>query len=277
MSYDKWAALIRALGLPEKAIAFATGDSRLPEERGEVPFWSYGFPPALIPLWGNPSGPGYYGFWWHFGGHRRTTIVKLIVEAGYRAYEYARSFEQLMTIIALKTLVADERISEELRDFAAVAGVDDLEGLDGIAEESSDQLFGLLRRPEFRGDAPVECFGEQDRGAYRGDFPTELNVERSNDLSRFAGLEGEKTVAERIAAQPNAPPWFKSRRQREVFDLCMRLGDYQGAWMSLNSPGWRFSDAGVALAELTQRTGDPILRLLSEAWSSERHADFGGY
>ncbi len=80
-----------------------------------------------------------------------------------------------------------------------------------------------------------------------------------------------------IASQPGAPPWFKVARQREVFDACLRAGDYQGAWMSLNSPGWRFSEAGVALAELAQRTGDPILRLLSEAWNSERHSDFGGY
>ncbi|TSC31933.1 hypothetical protein [Corallococcus sp. Z5C101001] len=271
----KYVSVLRGLGLPEKAVAYLTGELRLPNEVADVPFHYYGFPPALIPLWSSQSGPSYYGYWWHWGMERRTTMVHVGVEGGCRVTEYARDLTQLLTTIALNEVVSDEKVTDGLREFARVAEVDDLEGLERIAWESGDLLYGLLKRPEFRHDPPVSCF--EDERLYPGDFPTKFNVVGKRDLTHFAGLEGEREVAAVIAAQPDAPEWFRSNRQREVFDGCLRAGNYSGAWMSLNSSGWSLADAGRALAELARRTGDPILFSITDAWIANNPPKIGGY
>lgn len=202
-------------------------------------------------------------------------MVRLHVEDGYRVAEYARDLKQLLTTIALEEVTSDEEVTEKLREFERVAEIDDLEGLDRISWESSDLLYGLLERPEFRQDPPVSCF--EDKRLYPGDFPTEFNVVGKRDLTHFAGLEGDREVAAVIAAQPDAPEWFRSNRQREVFDGCLRAGNYPGAWMSLNSSGWAFADAGKALGELARRTGEPILFLITDAWIANNPPRLGGY
>lgn len=42
----KYASVLRGLGLPEKAVAYLTGELELPNGVADVPFHCYGFPPC---------------------------------------------------------------------------------------------------------------------------------------------------------------------------------------------------------------------------------------
>ena len=114
------------LGLPPVALDVALGKIPLPLADASAPYSVYGFPPALIPMYSESSGPLYCGFWKHHFAERASTIVSLSVEAGYRAREIARNVDQLFAHIVLVAIGVHDGISPEIERFAAGVGIRDL-------------------------------------------------------------------------------------------------------------------------------------------------------
>jgi hypothetical protein len=98
----------------------------------------YGFPPALIPMYSESSGPLYCGFWKHHFAERASTIVSLSVEAGYRAREIARNVDQLFAHIVLVAIGVHDGISPEIERFAAGVGIRDLAAFDRMSMDCGE-------------------------------------------------------------------------------------------------------------------------------------------
>jgi hypothetical protein len=272
---DSYRRVYDVLGLPGVAREIALGKVDLPSGIVETPFLSYGFPPALIPIWSDGGGPSYCGFWVHWFSERERTIVKVLAEAGYRAFEYARTVEQLVAIVALEQISLDEGIGEETTRFAEQVGLEGLDELAAIVAISGEKVSGLKDRKEFGSRSPTKCY--VNGVGYQGDFPTaSLDVAKAN-LERIAGLELSDELGASIAQLPSSPPWLRARSQRPVFGELLARKDFAGAWMSLNSPGWQFAEAKQAMRALALAAGDPAFRVVADAWCEEPHERFGGY
>lgn len=270
--YEK---VYRALGLPRTTLEVALGTIPLPFADASAPYSLYGFPPALIPIFSESSGPAYHGFWRHPLVPRAMTFVRLSVEAGYRAREIARTTDQLFTRIGLTAIGVEDCVTPEVERFANGVGLHDLAALHRLWLQVSDSLPHLRGRPPFDRDCPLACF-DAPRD-YDGDFPSVATVERGGDLRRYCALEVDRELQQRIAARPDAPPWFTSRDQATTCRALLEAGDLAGAWMSLNSPGWRFADAKLALRALADAAHDAELSVIAEAWTAEQHEHAGGY
>src|SRR5262245_10986258 len=109
----KYRELFQCLKLHEASLKILDGTIKHPSYGVKNPFECYGFPPALLPLWSDGSGPSYVGFWKHWFCDRQQTIAYFSVEEG-RAYEVARNFEQLIWSELLR-LVDNERLHEEVK------------------------------------------------------------------------------------------------------------------------------------------------------------------
>jgi hypothetical protein len=257
------------LGLPPAAVRCARGELPLPSSRFRVPFGSYGFPPALIPLWSESSGPRYFGYWVHWFVERAPTLVRLEVSDWYTAHEIARTFEQLAARLTLDAIVVNDGRTEGLESFARECGLTNVEEIDTVSRQSGDDPRGLLALPLFAEHPPAELLQEGDR--YDGSFPwpgMELTPERLRTIST---LETTRELRARIAASPFAPPWFTTEDQQAVFDAAMGDGDPRSAWMALNSHGWRFADAKRAIRQLAEGHGTEAFRTLAAAWTAEPH------
>lgn len=270
--YEK---VYRALGLPSIALDVALGNVPLPFADCTAPYLLYGFPPALIPIYSDSSGPGYHGFWKHHLVRRATTLVWLSVEAGYRAREVARTVEQLFTKMVVLGIGIFDGLTPEIERFAAGVGIHDLAEIDRLTMNVGDNAAQLRVRPPFDRHLPLDSV--EDPREYDGDFPNPAMLERGDDLRRVCVLEVDRELQARIAARPDAPPWFTTRDQPATCRALLDAGDLAGAWMSLNSPGWRFADAKLALRALADRADDAALSVIAEAWIAERHEHAGGY
>src|SRR5947209_4257283 len=145
-NYEK---VYHALGLPQTALDVALGTIPLPFADASAPYSLYGFPPALIPIYSDSSGPAYHGFWKHHLVSRATTLVRLSVEAGYRACEVTRTVEQLFTLIVLTAIGIQDGITTEIERFAAGVGIQDLAALDRLSMDVGDSLPHLRGHPPF--------------------------------------------------------------------------------------------------------------------------------
>ena len=126
---------------------------------------------------------------------------------------------------------------------------------------------------------PQSCF--VDLSLYSGDFPRP-GMENSIPLlhracgyevySRFGnGPPDPERFRDLVANLPEAPPWLTTNNQAQVFRRLMDEGEISGAWLSLNSPGWSFSDARNSIQMLSKRVADPTFAILADAWCSLRH------
>jgi hypothetical protein len=261
------------LGLPLTARRIASGEIRHPSVALAAPFECYGFPPALIPLWSDGSGPTYTGYWKHWFVQREMTVVFYDLEEG-RAHEVARNFEQLAWLEALN-LRSHPSFIAEAESFAKTLGIGNLEQLDAIITQTGDLPEGLQELPAFGSASPLSsCL---DTVNYTGDFPFDGMALTPERVRRICGLEVSDELREEIAAQDFAPEWFKTGEQEPVFDKLLRREDYAGAWMSLNSSGWDYSEAKSALRRLNEAVADEAFDILVKAWTAEPHEEAGAY
>ena len=266
MSNELYDQLYAAIGIPDRARALAKGTVSIPLLGYSAPYADYGFPPALLPLCSEASGPLLFGYWRHWFVDRACCIVRASVEEGYRVNEIARNFDQFVRVIALEKIVADDGVEADLEEFARRVSITDLEELDSISIKGGDDPTTLLQHPLFGTDAPLRsCSGT----GYKGDFPDPAVEGRNSPI--FCGLEIPTDLHERLRRRASVWPWIRAVDQRPIFDGCLNARDFAGAWMSLNSPGWRFEDAKDALQDLASAAGDPNLQLLARAWCSEPH------
>lgn len=261
-------AVLEGLNLPIDAQRCARGEIRFPVPDIEVPFGSYGFPPALIPLWSRGSGPEYYGFWIHWFVDRKPTLVRVEITQGYLVQEIARTFEQLASLIVLEAIVMRDGVSPEIETFAHRCGVD-LNAIDAISQESGDDASGLLQLASFAEQPPANLLVTGVK--YEGDFPFAGMEATPERLRTICTLETPIELRSAIAAMPKAPAWFLTDSEPTVFYSALERADFAEAWMSLNSAGWKFSDAKIALRALSEVAGDDRFRKVASAWIEQPH------
>lgn len=274
---DEYRRLYDFLRLPQAATDIALGTITLPPYNRETPFDAYGFLPALLPLWIG-DGPSYTGYWKHWFGTRRMTLVEVTVENNRRTQEVARDFGQLACEVALYAVADAEKLTPQIKAFGVRAGVgeDELGQIEQVWRRWDDERAGLLSLPRFASAPPLACLRVgKDYVGYTGDFPHDGMALDEGTLRNMCTPEASRELNARIAALPFAPPWFTTDEQAPVFRQLLGEGDYLGAWMSLNSNGWRFLEAMDALDELARVSAVPGLDLLAAAWSAVPHEKNG--
>jgi hypothetical protein len=258
----------------------ASGRVRVPLMRVRTPFASYGFPPALIPLWSDGSAMTYVGLWKHWFAPRRATFVECHLEEDCRVYEIARSPAQLLHVLGLEILCVNEGDRGELEDFAGRCGGGiDIDALERVAWRSGDDPSGLLELPMFRHDPPLSMCGDH-RAEYRGDFPNPNVESEPARLQTSCTLEVPESFLQMTRADADRsdyPPWYRTTEIQPLFAELLASDNHTGAWLSLNSHGWNYADAKQALATLSRTTSDASLRILADAWASLDHGASGGY
>ncbi len=270
---DTYRELFDFVQVPALAVEIAFGSFPLPISN-ERPFDTYGFLPALLPLWCGET-PSYTGYWKHWFGERSLTIVAVTVENQRRTREVARNFEQIAREVVLTAAERAESLTPEIEAFgnrAAISAVE-LEEIAQIQQEWGNEPEGLLPLPQFSSAAPLACFPEG--GPYSGDFPYDAMPLNEQVVRNICTPETSRELRQRIAALPYAPPWFTTTEQAPVFEHLLGQKDYLGAWMSLNSNGWRFLEAKKALRQLAQESNVPGLDLLAKAWAAVPHEKNG--
>jgi len=279
---DEYRRLYESLRLPQAATDIALGTITLPPYNRETPFDAYGFLPALLPLWIG-DGPSYTGYWKHWFGTRHMTLVEVTVENNRRTQEVARDFGQLaceLVVYAARAARGERARGQtpQVKAFGARVGIgeDELGQIEQIAQEWGIEPAGLLSLPRFASAPPLACFTtEEDYTGYTGDFPHDGMALDEGTLRNMCTPEASRELNARIAALPFAPPWFTTNEQAPVFRQLLGEKDYLGAWMSLNSNGWRFLEAMDALDELARVSAVPGLDLLAEAWAAVPHEKNG--
>lgn len=273
---DQYRHLYHFLELPKVAADIAFRNIRLPLY-SESPFDTYGFVPALLPLWSGEI-PGYVGYWKHWFGSRKITLVEVTVENKRFTQEAARDFDQLTCEVALSAIENADGLTPEIRMFGDQAGIqaDELDQIAQIQQEWGNEKMGLLSLPRFASAPPLACLAsEEDYLLYTGDFPHDAMRLSEEILRNMCTTEISRELHAHISALPAAPPWFTAADQAPIFNDLVRQKDYLGAWMSLNSNGWRFLEAKEALRQLAQDSNLSGLDLLAEAWSAVPHEKNG--
>jgi hypothetical protein len=272
---DEYAALFQFLNLPDAALETTLGTLHFPNTDAE--FFNFGvFLPAMLPLW-STGGPSYVGYWKHWFSPRRLTVVQADIEENLLAHEIARDFGQLVCVAVQAALSVEGSLSPEIRDLAARTGLPEQE-LDQIVQvaEITDEENGLLVLAAFIQDPPLACFPE-DGQSYFGDFPHDAMTLTPQIVRNLCTYETSTRLSQQIAALPFAPPGFMESDQSIVFDDLLQQSDYGGAWLSLNSTGWKVADAKASLRRLASQSREPGLDLLAEAWSAQPHEEQGTY
>jgi len=272
----------------------AFGNTLPPLPGVETPFDAYGFLPALLPFWIG-QGVKYTGAWKHWFGSRRMTFVEVDVENDRRCREVARDFKQLLCRAVLDAVdYAGGAADRDVERFGTQAGLSlaEIEQIVQVHSEWDTEPEGLLLLPGFAAAAPVECLDRywDPVNGYAGDFPhphRDPTTGYTGDFPHDTMHLDEETVRNmctadtsielyaRIAALPFAPPWFTATKQAPVFRQLLRRQDYLGAWMSLNSSGWRWLEAKDALWDLAEASQVPGLDLLANAWAAVPHENNG--
>ena len=86
----------------------------------EAPAGWYGFPPALVPIWSEGSGPNYIGIWKHWFTERPWSFVQMYVGADRKTIEIARTQEQLLSVIAMMAIMQMMELAHPWRNFLEV-------------------------------------------------------------------------------------------------------------------------------------------------------------
>lgn len=273
MSRD-YDSLIRALGLPSTVADCAAGRIRLPLGAMRSPAEWYGFPPVLIPIWSDGSGPNYIGVWKHWFTDRPLSFVKMYVGSGRTSIEIARTPEQLFCYMAMATIVVDDGVEPELADFCKAVGIRNLAEIDKVSLETGDDPSGLTALSPFATSVPRAS--TSDPRHYTGAFPTSEFSERQWWLDACS-FEVPDDV---LATWPEAidrPRWLVPGDKASLFQQLVDAGRLHEAWLSLNSAGWSFSDARSAITELDRVANDDHFSLLARAWLAVADEGAGSY
>jgi len=270
MSVD-FSALCLAVGLPAQASELASGRIHSEPFGMEAPPNVYGgYPPAAVPLWGQDL--SCWAAWKHvLVPSRSVSFVYFHPEDGYRPEEVARTWQQFAVFSAtcIASLEPDRAVKiEKLK----LLGLDESD-VAAIIDAWMPDIMDIGSHPVFRRNRPLKFVDENE--AYDGEFPRN-GVAESSRLPITCGLEyglgGPSTNLDLTSA-----PWLLPNGGPRGFEMAMGKGDLSGAWLSLNSPGWLFMDACVAMTDLRTKAAEPMLDAIAETWLSV-HAEMpGGY
>lgn len=272
--------------VPSTVIHMTFGGQYTPQRNTEPPLDTYGFVPALLPLWAG-RGAMYTGYWKHWFSTRQMTVVEVTVENG-GVHEIARTPHQLFCEIVLSAMGDAGGMTDNIRGFGRRVGLSpaEMEQIERIWNEWGSEREGLLEMAPFSANPPLACLdGEEDYSRYTGDFPYDGKPLDEAALRYMCSFEVNSEQLPVLAALPYAPPWFPAALQEPasgtdspqepVFNHCLAQKDFSGAWLSLNSSGWTFLTAKAALHRLAEESKAPGSDLLATAWSAVPHEKNG--
>lgn len=271
----QYKSVYRSLGLPEALIDCALGHIQIPIIGWVAPSMSYGFPPALIPIASNGSGPNYLGYWKHWFSNRAPTFVKMYVGSGRIVVEIARTPAQFFCYLAMTAIAVDDGITPAVEEFADAVGITNLLELDSVSLKTGDNPLGFAVLPQFAIDLPVSCVS--DFSQYTGDFPTGLFGDSYEWWHDSCAFEITREIFADWPKEVSQPQWIIPGNKIAVFDDFLGKGDLHGAWMTLNSSGWSIPEANTSLKKLADAANDPEFMRLASAWSSVADPLCGSY
>lgn len=260
-----------SVGLSDLMVGCAKGDIPSPLEDFVAPFESYGFPPALIPIWSESSGPNYYGLWKHWFVERTPTFVKMYVPSGREVSEIARTEDQLFCYITVRAICSFDGLVPIIEDFSRSVGIENLDEIDEVTLSTGDDPYGLVHLSQFEYKTPMSCL--KDVSTYNGNFPS------PKTLPGMAAISSFEVSADIVAATGESkwPVWFCRNEVVGSFYEAIRRGDFPSAWMSLNSSGWTAKDAKIAMKCLADESKDKEFRQFAAWWTSIADQSVSGY
>jgi hypothetical protein len=270
-------AYYQSISIDLRALKIARHEIPVPPYVMEEPAW-YRFPPALLPLWSRNE--FIFGYWRHWFSERRTVCVKFMSEEDWHVSELGRSLTQLLYIEVLRD-VQDPDNRNVVYDFAAEVDIADIDLIADLSVRVGDRPVTLRDHPEFRDDPPLCCCRDAIH-LYRGDFPHLQMAMTAERLRSACSYEFDARSRDQLRSHPLAPPWIRVRDfeendkdslQRPVFESSLAARDLEAAWMCLNSVGWRYGDAKIAMRELASVAENPLFDRFCDAWCSLDHDD----
>jgi hypothetical protein len=271
-SYKK---LLNHLGASKTMCLCHDGIIKLPIAYFESPFDWFGFPPALIPIWSDGSSPSYLGIWKHWFTDRHLTYVEMYVEQSHRVFEVARTEDQFFCRSLIYAIIAADGVTSAVKNFANEIGINNLSEIDELTLNTGDDPKKFIRLPQFVSKTPLETIG--DAKAYDGDFPTGDFSKSQSWLRKTCTFEFNEQILSDWPCGLEKPRWLRGQEQLPLFNELLSLGDLENAWLTLNSTGWTFADAVVAIQQLAQTARDESFNLLASAWIENARNDPGGY
>ncbi len=262
------------LGLPAAVRRCARGEIPSPLATLEAPpDWTC-FPPALIPVWLEGSGPGYLGYWKHWFGNRTASYVDLWVE-GQRAVEIARTAQQFFSHVIISAISASDGVTPEIRRFAQEVGIENVDEIDRLTVETGDDPLGFVRLPQFGESLPAACVSRP--AAYDGGFPIVGSPKLYDPRQEYCGFEYPEGTLDRWPADVERPARLTNDPKPQHFERALKSGKLNEAWLILNSPGWLIGEAREALARLAEIADDRVFSAVVAAWLSVADPESGGY
>jgi hypothetical protein len=272
---QEYQAVYNSLAIPVEVIECALGRTQIPIIGWESPANWYGFPPALIPIASNGSGPNYFGIWKHWFSDRKPSYVIMYVGSGRMVVEVARNADQFFSYIAMTALGIDDGIESQLEQFASKVGIPNLSEHNSVSLKSGDRPQGFASLLQFRSDVPLNSI--RDAIDYTGDFPTSGFSDPRQRWANACSFEMSSEFWKKSLSQVELPRWLTSESKQNVFYDFFSIGDLRSAWLTLNSTGWSIAAAKTALFELVRVANDPNLEALADAWSKVANPSAGGY
>lgn len=258
--------VIETLGT-SRLLACAVGEAGVPLVNYRAPAEWYGFPPALIPIWSDGSGPNYLGIWKHWFSSRSPSFVKQFVGLGHLTVEIARTEEQFFAYIAIHSITSEDGIGAPLLRFADVLGLSNLEEIDLVTVESGDDPRRYASLSTFAVNVPLESCAPE---VYDGTFP--IDATSADHASSFELKEDNvatiQRLPERFLAGSNKPRMFEEYLASERFEA---------AWLTLNSSGWMYRNAAKCAKALAEQSGDKEFSRFIEVWIRHAETQAGGY
>ncbi len=273
MWIEKYLNLYEKLCLPPVILELVSQKKSIPSGTWNTPPESWGFPPALLPLWSDGSLFAYQGFWKHWFVNRDMTIVELQSENGLFAIEVARDFSQLARLLILYAVTSDDGVSDRIKKFADKCGIDDALEIDRISIELGDFPESLKELSSYSQNLPARLVEKGD--VYLGDFPLETTIKLP--IENYSLMEFSHAARSELKKMKGIPAWLIEDDQQPVFINCLKKNDICGAWMSLNSNGWEPDALIKSVIELSKISNDALFGELVDAWVTAAEAEFISY
>lgn len=265
--------LLSTLEFPNSVCKCASGEITNPILDFSAPFEWYGFPPALIPVWSEGSGPNYYGYWKHWFSDRKPSFVHMNVSAGREVKEIARTADQFLCCMVIAAICLYDGIELSTEQFANKIKLSNLSEIDDVTLDTGDNPKGFVKLPQFTNLVPLASI--KDDIQYSGDFPT---VKTLNSTSLISSFELPLEIIGKFRTEDRPmPDWLDASKVKNSFNENLKAGDFSKAWLSLNSTGWSIAEAKLALKELNNSVNDQNFNTLATWWLSIADESVGGY
>jgi len=262
---DLYMTVLSRLGVPDSVAKFRQTDFAGLTSVWRAPGAKYSYPPALIPLVSDQSGPCYYGYWKHWFVEREPTFVQMSINPDHAAFEIARTPTQFVVRFVLELVEITQGGSEKLRRFAESQGIVDYEGLVAHWQSSGYTEGSLSMLPAFSTKMPR---GPKLPGpvGYDGSFPSWDFADKRPWWLTSCSMEIDATVMDRWPSNIPAPDYLTEANGFDLFEAYLEARDLRSAWLSLNSAGWEVAEAQDAIEMLKAAAADPAFDLLADAW-----------